>query len=244
MKNLGKYILRVICCVIIVYFILQALGIDITSYIGTGFNTPIETIDIVIPTNTVEQTAEITNEEIKALVASIRVSSESQTEKYNRDDWEKPTKSFKLNGKNLTRNKYSIYTSKWLISEEPFEYLCPYTGQTITDITKIDFDHIYPIHAVFLYLDIDWTNEQKNAFAYDLSIGVPVLNSANRSKGDKMPSEWLPSYRVEDYCYTIIEIASRYGIAMRQVDIDVCIWEIEKGLSNGETLELLTQYND
>ena len=235
MKKLVKYIAKLCCAFLILYVIVRLMGYDLF-----GLNLPINLPNlpsITSPTTPIE-----TPDDIKELVKSIRVSTENQTEKYNRDTWEKPNKRYNLNGESLSRVKYAVYTSKWLVSREPFEYLCPYTGKTITDVTVLDYEHLIALNYIHKYGNISWDDNKKNEFAYDLRIGMPVLNSANRSKSDKGPSEWLPNYRNEDFCYSWLWIASTYDIALRQVDIDTCIREIEKGLSNGETLELLMQY--
>ena len=180
-----------------------------------------------------DNTPKVTKEDILSLVDSIKVSTHENTEKYNRDDWEKPAKKFILDGEKVSRVKYDTYTSQYLISKEPFVYKCPYSGKEITDIKIIDFDHIIPLNYVAKYGDINWTNEQKNKFAQDENVGVSVLNKENRRKGAKGPSEWLPKVNQGDYCYSWLLIAKEFGIALRQQDIDtckvVCLNEIASG---------------
>lgn len=182
-----------------------------------------------------DNTPKVTKEDILSLVDSIKVSTHENTEKYNRDDWEKPAKKFILDGEKVSRVKYDTYTSQYLISKEPFVYKCPYSGKEITDIKELDFDHIIPLNYVAKYGDINWTKEQKNKFAQDENVGVSVLNKENRSKGAKGPSEWLPKVNQGDYCYSWLLIAKEFDIALRQQDIDtckvVCLNEIASGHS-------------
>ncbi len=182
-----------------------------------------------------EETLSVTKEDLLKLVSEIRVSTHENTEKYNRDDWEKPAKKFTLDGEKVSRVKYDTYTSQYLISKDPFVYKDPYTDKEITDIKILDFDHIIPLNYVAKYGDINWTKEQKNKFAQDENVGVSVLNKENRSKGAKGPSEWLPKVNQGDYCYSWLLIAKEFDIALRQQDIDtckvVCLNEIASGHS-------------
>ena len=89
-----------------------------------------------------------------------------------------------------------------------------------------------------------WTEEQCNEYAYDQFVGVDVFNSANRSKSDKGPTEWLPDENIEDYCYSWIVICSKYNLSMTQEELDICIKEIKSALSNDETVQLLSYCED
>lgn len=183
-----------------------------------------------------EETLSVTKEDLLKLVSEIRVSTHENTEKYNRDDWEKPAKKFTLDGEKVSRVKYDTYTSQYLISKDPFVYKDPYTDKEITDIKIIDFDHIIPLNYVAKYGDINWTNEQKNKFAQDENVGVSVLNKENRRKGAKGPSEWLPKVNQGDYCYSWLLIAKEYGISLRQQDIDTCKIVCLNEIASGHTL--------
>lgn len=182
-----------------------------------------------------DNTPKVTKEDILSLVDSIKVSTHENTEKYNRDDWEKPAKKFILDGEKVSRVKYDTYTSQYLISKEPFVYKCPYSGKEITDIKLVDFDHIIPLKFIATKCDINWTKEQKNKFAQDENVGVSVLNKENRSKGAKGPSEWLPKENQGDYCYTWLLLAKEWGLSLPQHDLDtckvVCLNEIASGKS-------------
>lgn len=182
-----------------------------------------------------EETLSVTKEDLLKLISEIRVSTHENTEKYNRDDWEKPAKKFTLDGEKVSRVKYDTYTSQYLISKDPFVYKDPYTDKEITDIKILDFDHLIPIFYCDKYGNVGWSKEQKNKFAQDENVGVSVLNKENRSKGSKGPSEWLPKVNQGDYCYSWLLIAHEYGLALRQQDIDtcklVCLNEIASGRS-------------
>ena len=184
-----------------------------------------------------EETLAVTKEDLLKLVSEIRVSTHENTEKYNRDDWEKPAKKFTLDGEKVSRVKYDTYTSQYLISKDPFVYKDPYTDKEITDIKSLDFDHICTLLYIHKYSDINWSKEQKNKFAQDENVGVSVLNKENRSKGAKGPSEWLPKANQGDYCYSWLLIAHEYGLALRQQDIDTCKLVCLNEIASGHSLK-------
>ena len=184
-----------------------------------------------------EETLSVTKEDLLKLVSEIRVSTHENTEKYNRDDWEKPAKKFTLDGEKVSRVKYDTYTSQYLISKDPFVYKDPYTDKEITDIKSLDFDHICTLLYIHKYSDINWSKEQKNKFAQDENVGVSVLNKENRSKGAKGPSEWLPKANQGDYCYSWLLIAHEYGLALRQQDIDTCKLICLNEIASGHSLK-------
>lgn len=67
-----------------------------------------------------------------------------------------------------------------------------YTGNTFTKASDLDIDHIVPLAHAHRHGAENWTKEQREIFANDLENMVAVSNSANRSKSDKAPHEWLP----------------------------------------------------
>lgn len=70
-------------------------------------------------------------------------------------------------------------------------------------------------------------------------MGVDVLNSANRSKADKGPAEWLPDVNRGSYCYSWLVICQKYNLSMTQEEIDICNSEINKAIANGEKVEFM-----
>lgn len=187
-------------------------------------------------------------DDLNKLVSSIKtVKSLPEKVDYDRVSFEKPVKSYKLNGHSYNRNDYAWKTSKWFNGED-FTYMCPYTGTIIKDgddgkddydFSSLDFDHIVPLKSTYLRGATEWTQEQQNAYAYDQWVGVDVLNSANRSKSDKGPAEWLPDINIEDYCYSWLCICSKYNLVMTEEEIQICKDNIEVALENGDEIEFL-----
>ena len=85
------------------------------------------------------------------------------------------------------------------------EWLDLYTGQTFTDPSRLDIDHFIPLAEAHRSGSDTWTPEQRQAFANDLTNEhslIAVSASANRSKGDRDPANWLPpdeSFQCEYY---------------------------------------------
>lgn len=185
---------------------------------------------------------------LNALVSSINVIDElPEYDDYDRTTYEKPVMSYTLDGKKTNRNDYAWKTSPWYNAEDN-TYMCPYTGTIIQDMDdnkqdndfgNLDYDHIVPLKSTYLRGAKDWTDEQKNEYAYDQWVGVDVLNSANRSKSDKGPCDYLPDINVEDYCYSWLMICSKYNLSMTQEEIDICVNNITIALENGEEVTFL-----
>lgn len=186
--------------------------------------------------------------DLNTIVKSIRVIDKlPEYDDYDRTTYEKPVVSYTLDGNKVNRNDYAWKTSKWFNAED-YTYMCPYTGTIITDMDdkkddkdfgNLDYDHIVPLKSTYLRGGKDWDEAKRNEYAYDQWVGVDVLNSANRSKSDKGPCEYLPDINIEDYCYSWLMICSKYDLAMTQEEIDICVDNINIALENGEEVEFL-----
>lgn len=76
-----------------------------------------------------------------------------------------------------------------------------YDGQSLTDPSDVDIDHVVPLANAWRTGAAEWTDEQRAAFANDLDRPqlIAVSASSNRSKGDQDPSQWRPPRR-EYWC--------------------------------------------
>ena len=190
------------------------------------------------------------------LIADIEVVDElpdyNTLPKYNRDTFEKPVKSYILGGLKINRNNYSWRTSPFF-NQKDFTFTCPYTGKVITDTDDkkqdndfgtLDYDHIVPLKSAYIRGASEWSKDKQNEYAYDQWVVVDVLNSANRSKADKGPLEYLPEKNIEDYCYSWLLICSKYDLKMTQAEIDLCKKYIENALNSGEPVTHLGGHYD
>lgn len=73
-------------------------------------------------------------------------------------------------------------------------WLCPYTGNVITDPGLLDVDHVVPLKEAHDSGAHSWSAEEKKLYFNYLGKGHlhAVSRSANRSKGSRAPDEWMP----------------------------------------------------
>ena len=125
----------------------------------------------------------------------------SQPIPYNRDDYSKDWSDEDGDGVNtrhevlieeslvpvtLSSNKRRVVKGLWVD---------PYTGETNTDPSQLDIDHMVPLKNAHISGAWKWDRAKKHAFANDLKNPnhlIAVSRGANRSKSDKPPNEWLP----------------------------------------------------
>ena len=97
------------------------------------------------------------------------------------------------------------------------EWLDPFTGETITDATKLDVDHMVPLKNAHDSGGWSWDKERKKAYAnymvYEDHL-IAVTASANRKKGAKGPEDWKPSNEAYwcDYAKDWIEIKFQWKL--------------------------------
>ena len=72
----------------------------------------------------------------------------------------------------------------------------PYTGEIVTDATKLDIDHMIPLKNAHDSGGWAWDRDKKPAFANEMSYAdhlIAVTASANRRKGARGPEDWKPA---------------------------------------------------
>ncbi|KAL4862158.1 hypothetical protein BDV12DRAFT_203307 [Aspergillus spectabilis] len=69
-----------------------------------------------------------------------------------------------------------------------------YDGDTWTQASDVDIDHVVPLANAWRSGASGWTTDEREAFANDLSIPqlIAVTDNVNQAKGDSGPEEWLP----------------------------------------------------
>jgi hypothetical protein len=101
------------------------------------------------------------------------------------------------------------------------DWYSPYEGDTYTSPSSLDIDHMVPLKEAWDSGAWNWTSAQRQSFANDLSDPRPliaVLNSQNRSKSDKDPSNWIPP-RGEYLCTYLsnwVAIKAHWKLSMDQ----------------------------
>lgn len=108
----------------------------------------------------------------------------------------------------LSKNGCTVIEGKWYDS---------YTNQYFTNPKELDIDHMVPLAEADRSGGNKWSSEKKMEYANDINLVlIPVSKSANRSKGDKDPSDWMPSnknYRCE-YLRRWVDIKKKWELNM------------------------------
>lgn len=101
------------------------------------------------------------------------------------------------------------------------DWFSDYDGVLHTDPSDLDIDHFVPLKEAWDSGAWAWSPSQRQRFANDLSDPralIAVTAGANRSKGDKDPSNWLPR-RNEALCTYVtswVAVKSRWKLSMDQ----------------------------
>ena len=95
----------------------------------------------------------------------------------------------------------------------------PFTGQEFSDPGKLDIDHMVPLSEAHRSGAHAWPAAKKREYANDLrhpEALIAVSRSANRSKGDRDPSDWLPDNAayVCDYVRNWVAVKTAWSLTM------------------------------
>jgi hypothetical protein len=88
----------------------------------------------------------------------------------------------------------------------------PYDGETWTQTSDVDIDHMVPLADAWRSGAASWTTDPREAFANDLDSPQlwAVTDNVNQSKGDKSPDEWKPPSQSEWCRYSRAYIHVKY----------------------------------
>lgn len=106
----------------------------------------------------------------------------------------------------------------------------PYTGREIAFIkgeSTIDIDHIVPLSRAWQQGAAQWDEERREEFANTPANLVAVDASANRSKGDSGPEEWLPEAGRCMYVVQWIDVKTTYELTVTTAEKNVLEDELE-----------------
>ncbi len=96
----------------------------------------------------------------------------------------------------------------------------PYTGDPL-EPGDVEIDHLVPLSAAWDLGAHAWTDERRRAFANDPRNLVVTSSSANQSKSDQLPSEWLPPDRRARCAYArrLVTVSAEYGLPLPRADV-------------------------
>jgi hypothetical protein len=121
---------------------------------------------------------------------------------YNRKNWKHWTKDCR----NKVLQEEIINDSFWV---------CVFTGDTVYNKSELDIDHLVPLKEAYESGASKWSMKKKEAFANYLSNPnhlVAVKASANRSKGAKDPSKWMPDINKDWYVKEWIKVKTEWDL--------------------------------
>jgi hypothetical protein len=102
----------------------------------------------------------------------------------------------------------------------------PYTGATVpfakADASLVPIDHVVPLAAAWVQGASEWTPEQREAFANDLTNLMATTRAENSAKGDSTADEWAPpnpSYGCS-YATVVITVKNRYALTVTPAEAD------------------------
>lgn len=89
-------------------------------------------------------------------------------------------------------------------------------GEVILDSGDIDIDHIIPLAGAHRLGAGEWDVEKRRQFANDPMNLMATLNTSNRSKGDKLPDEFVPYDPAIacDYLLRYVDMSVTYDLAI------------------------------
>jgi hypothetical protein len=161
------------------------------------------------------------------------------SQEYDRGDWRhwvdadsdgQDTRQEVLIAENIAPDSLTEYDSSGRIIKGL--WVCPYTGDSITNPRQLDIDHLVPLKEAHVSGGFMWTDERRELYANDLTTGdnhlVAVTASSNRSKGAKDPYHWMPDINHCWYLENWIDIKYRWTLDMdydEQAFIEVYIEE-------------------
>ncbi|WP_246042679.1 MULTISPECIES: HNH endonuclease family protein [Streptomyces] len=105
-----------------------------------------------------------------------------------------------------------------------------YDGATWTAASDIDIDHVVPLAEAWRSGASSWTTSRRQQFANDLTRPqlIAVTDHVNQAKGDKDPSDWMPSrtsYRCT-YARMWVHVKQYWGLGMDSAEKTALVNEL------------------
>lgn len=104
-------------------------------------------------------------------------------------------------------------------------WLSEYDGETWSDPSDVDIDHMVPLKEAWGSGANGWDGTRRREFANDLGFDgslIAVTDNVNQSKSDRDPAEWLPP-RAEYHCTyatTWVAVKKRWDLAVDTAEKD------------------------
>lgn len=99
-------------------------------------------------------------------------------------------------------------------------WVSAYTGETITEDSELDIDHMVPLANAWRSGAATWTDERREQFANDMRSPqlLAVDATSNRAKGDQDPSTWQPELDHCGYATDWITVKHEYQLTITEAE--------------------------
>ncbi|MFE1444423.1 HNH endonuclease family protein [Streptomyces sp. NPDC058739] len=99
-------------------------------------------------------------------------------------------------------------------------WVSAYDGEASTDASELEVDHLVPLANAWQSGADKWTQEERGAFANDLTHPqlLAVSAASNRSKGHQAPDEWQPPSKTYwcTYARAWVSVKSTYRLSVTE----------------------------
>jgi hypothetical protein len=114
----------------------------------------------------------------------------------------------------LARDLDNVVVKKGRCGVQSGQLQDPYTGDTITSVSKVQIDHVVPLAEMWRSGASGWTLDRRTQAANDLRNLVAVKGTTNQSKSDKTPDEWMPPNAAYTCSYARIYVGVKADYAL------------------------------
>jgi len=98
----------------------------------------------------------------------------------------------------------------------------PYDGDTWTETSDVDIDHMVPLAAAWRSGASEWTDEEREAFANDMESPQlwAVTDNVNQEKGDQTPDTWKPPLESHwcEYARAFTHVKFTYQLTVNEAE--------------------------
>jgi hypothetical protein len=163
-------------------------------------------------------------------LATLEVEAAGSMAGYSRDEfphwsdaeefgWEAPDTSCDARDASLIRDGESVEVGEGcdVVSGE---WVDPYAGETLTDSSSVDIDHIVPLANAWRSGADEWDEPLREEFANTPTNLLSTDAGENRSKGDRGPEAWRPPDEGAwcDYSVRWVSVKSEYELSVNEAE--------------------------
>ncbi|MHA6806294.1 HNH endonuclease family protein [Salinifilum ghardaiensis] len=104
-----------------------------------------------------------------------------------------------------------------------------YTGQTITDASEVDVDHLVPLAEAWRSGANSWPERLREQFGNDLAHGNLVVaeSSTNSEKSDQDPAKWMPPQERCGYAADYVLVTAHWNEQAQQAGGELSLDQAE-----------------